>query len=113
MKPASAKAKGRRLQNEVAALLRERYGLPESDVKPAVMGESGMDIHLSAAARVHAPLALECKNQERLNIWKALEQATEHGAAESDLTPAVIFTRNRTPVYVALELEDFLALLDR
>lgn len=109
MKPSSAKAKGRRLQNAVAEIVAERFGLDPADVKPAIMGESGVDVHLSAAAREAFPFAVECKNVERLNIWKALEQAEEN--AERGVTPLVIFKRNRSLIYCALAFEDLFKLL--
>lgn len=109
MKTASAKAKARRLQNQIAELIRQHFNLDEADVKPAVMGESGADIKLSSVGRAAFPFAVECKNQERLNIWKALEQAEAN--TEDGLGPVLIFKRNRSRVYIALEFEKFLDLL--
>ena len=53
MKTKSAKAKGKRLQNRVRDLLVEKYSkvLEEGDFKSTTMGESGIDIQLSPAAR--------------------------------------------------------------
>lgn len=82
--------------------------LPPEDVKPAVMGESGADIKLSASAKEVFPFSLECKNQERLNIWQALEQA--EGNSGFNLYPAVIFKRNHSEIYIAMEFEDFLEI---
>ena len=110
MKPSSAKAKGRRLQDEVRKrLLSTFHELEEDDVKTAIMGESGEDIHLSPAARKLFPFSTECKCQEKLNIWKALEQADMN--AKDGHTPLVVFKRNRSKTYVALEFEDLLTLL--
>ena len=76
MKTRSAKNKGKRLQNSVRDILLETFTqLEEDDVKSTTMGESGEDIQLSPAARKLIPFAFECKNQEKLNIWSALEQA--------------------------------------
>lgn len=71
------------------------------------MGESGCDVKLSSAAKAKFPFAVECKNQENLNIWAALRQAEDH-ASKSDTIPLVVFTRNHSQVYVALPLDDFL-----
>lgn len=109
MKPASAKAKGRRLQNEVARCIRRVFGLSERDVRPAVMGANGADIKLSDEAARVFPYAIECKNTERLNIWSAIAQAEAHAQREN-LRPLVIFTRNRAEVYVCVELGHFLQL---
>lgn len=109
--PRSRKAKGRRLQNEVRDRLLELYNgtLEEGDIKAALMGESGTDIKLSPLARKYFPYSTECKNQEKLNIWGALEQAELNN--RSDTSPIVIFKRNRSKTYVALEWEAFLKLI--
>jgi len=72
------------------------------------MGESGEDIILSPAARDVIPYSFECKNQERLNIWESLKQAEDNC---SKYTPAVVFKRNRTKTYIALELDEFLNII--
>ena len=72
------------------------------------MGESGEDIILSPAARDLIPYSFECKNQERLNIWESLSQAEDNSG---EYTPAVVFKRNRTKTYIALELEEFLKII--
>jgi len=73
------------------------------------MGEHGMDVQLSPSARKKFPFAIECKNQEALNIWKSLEQAENNCEG---LTPLLIFKRNKSKIYAALEITDFLDLLD-
>lgn len=107
MKPRSAKNKGVRLQNATRDAILARFpDLEPDDVRTATMGASSEDILLSPAARRLVPFSIECKNQERLNIWAALEQA-EHGA----FPPAVVFKRNRSKTYVAIELDALLNLL--
>ena len=70
MKTRSAKNKGKRLQNSVRDILLETFTqLEEDDIKSTTMGESGEDIQLSPAARKLIPYAIECKNQEKINIW--------------------------------------------
>ena len=49
---------------------------------------------------------IEAKNVEALNIWKALKQS-ERDAGENEL-PIVVFKRNRSKVYVAMEFEQWL-----
>lgn len=104
------KAKGRQLQNWVADEIRKLTGLPKTDIKPAIMGETGMDIKLSQEARKRFGFAVECKNQEKLNIWKALEQA-EFCAKEEGLKPLLFFKRKNTNYYVSLQAKDFFELL--
>ena len=73
------------------------------------MGCPGEDIKLSEAASKVFPFSVECKNQEKLNIWKALEQSDQENRG---LPSMVIFKRNRSKVYVAMELADLLKILE-
>jgi len=106
MKSRSAKNKGKRLQNNVRDLILEKFNqLEEDDVRSITMGDSGEDILLSPAARKLFPFSVECKNQEKLNIWSSLEQ-TETNAGKH--TPLLIFKRNRSKTYAVLQLDDFI-----
>ena len=110
MKSRSAKNKGKRLQNQVRDLLLEKFQqLEEDDVRSTTMGDSGEDILLSTAARRLFPFSVECKNQEKLNIWSSLEQAENNSGKH---TPLLIFKRNRTKTYAVLELNELLKLLN-
>lgn len=110
MRPQSAKAKGRRLQQEVRdAVLAAFPQLEPDDVRSTSMGASGADLLLSPAAKKAFPFAVECKNVESLNIWKALDQALKH--ARIPIHPLVVFRRNNAPTYVALPFDVFLGLL--
>ena len=110
MKPRSAKNKGKRLQNKVRDLILEKFNqLEPDDVRSVTMGESREDILLSPAARKLFPFSTECKNQEKLNIWSSLEQAETNSGKH---IPIVIFKRNRSKTYVALEFEKLLELLN-
>ena len=110
MKPRSAKNKGKRLQNQIRDLILEKFNqLEPDDVRSITMGDSGEDILLSPAARKLFPFSVECKNQEKLNIWSALEQAENNSNGH---TPLLIFKRNRTETYAVLEVNKLLELLD-
>ena len=110
MKPRSAKNKGKRLQNKIRDLILEKFdSLEPDDVRSITMGDSGEDILLSPAARRLFPYSVECKNQEKLNIWSSLEQAEENSGKH---TPLVIFKRNRSKTYAVLEFKELLKLLD-
>jgi len=111
MQTRSAKAKGRRLQDEVQEMLLEHFKdtLEPDDIRKAIMGESGTDLKLSPAAKRVFPFSVECKNQEKLNIWGALKQAQENTVEGTD--PLLIFKRNRSDTYVSLRMETFLKLL--
>ena len=110
MKTRSAKNKGKRLQNSVRDILLETFkeDLEPDDIKSAVMGDSGEDIQLSPAARKFIPYSIECKNQEKLNIWSSLEQAEDNS---KDSTPVLIFKRNRSKTYAVIEFKEFVELI--
>jgi len=110
VKPASAKAKGRRLQNDLRDMISKRFGLEEGDVKAAVMGEKGADLHLSPAARRVFPYAVEAKNVERLNVWTAYDQAASNAGK---LEPLLVMKRNRSKLLVVVSLDHFMDLVDR
>ena len=110
MKPRSAKNKGKRLQNKVRDLILEKFNsLEPDDVRSITMGDSGEDILLSPVARKQFPFSVECKNQEKLNIWSAIEQAENNSGNH---TPLVIFKRNRTKTYAVLNVEKFIELIN-
>ena len=75
------------------------------------MGESGVDIQLVGKARELFPFAVECKNQERINIWESWEQC-EDNAKKEKLMPALFFKRNRKLPLVTLRASDFFMLLN-
>lgn len=109
MKPSSAKAKGRRLQQEIRdRILCAFPSLEPDDVKCAIMGEAGEDVKLSPAARKLFPFSVEAKNTEKLAIWQALEQAEKN---RGGWEPLLVFRRNRSKTYVALEMDAFLEIL--
>ena len=109
MKAASAKQKGRRLQQEVVTQL-HKYApeLRKGDIRSTSMGAGGVDVLLSPAAREIYNFDIECKNVEKLNIWKAMEQAVNN---QDEGLPVVIFSRNKAKTYIALEFEEFLKIL--
>ena len=110
MKTRSAKSKGRRLQNQIKELLLESFKeLEPDDVRSTTMGDSGEDVLLSPAARKLFPFSVECKNQEKLNIWSSLEQAETNAGKHM---PLLIFKRNRSKTYATLQLDDLMRLLD-
>lgn len=107
MKPKSAKAKGRRLQQTVVEMLVE-FGIDEADVRSAIMGESGEDIPLSSVGRDRFPFSIECKNTERLSIWSAWKQAMKNAGHHP---PIVIFKRNHSEILCTLRFSDLLEVL--
>lgn len=109
MKTASCKQKGRKACKDVQELL-YKYApyLQPGDIEVTSSGVTGEDIKLSPAARVQYPYAIECKNQEKLNIWSAIEQAKTH--VKTSEIPLLFFKRNRSDLMVCLSAEDFMKL---
>ncbi len=105
----SRKSRGRRLQQYVRDTIKSHFKLNDDDIYSRSMGASGTDVYMSDVGYTHCPLAIECKNQESLNIWSALEQSETNKTKE--LIPVVVFKRNRTDAYVALKFTDLLGLM--
>ena len=108
MKIKSAKAKGRNLQNLVRDKLRSIFVgkvLEEDDIKSQTMGMGGEDIVLSPSAKKVIPYSFECKNTERLNLWKSLEQCESNC---EDREPVLVIKRNRSDVYAIIKFDNFL-----
>ena len=113
MKPKSAKAKGRNLQNLVRDKLRSIFvdlwtkvpKLEYDDIKSQTMGMGGEDIVLSPMAKKLIPYSFECKNTERLNLWKSLGQCEDNS---EERIPVLIIKRNRSKVYAVIDFDYFL-----
>ena len=109
MKPNSGKAKGRRVVQELKeAILFAFPHLQSDDIQMVPTSVGGEDLKLSPAARKCWPFSTECKCQEKLNVWAAFRQAEANSGGR---LYNVVFRRNRTELYVALRLGDFLKLL--
>ena len=105
MKTSSAKAKGRRLQQKFMQLLIEKLDIDPEDIESRSMGAGGEDLIMSRAARHKFPYSVECKNQEKLNIWSAWEQANSNRGIYE---PLVVIKRNGTAPLVVLDANVFL-----
>ena len=108
MKPSSAKAKGRALQDWMRKKLMEELDIHANDIKTAVMGESGEDIKMARAAREKFPYSVECKNVEKLNVWQAYDQACENSG---DYEPLLVMKKNRKKPLVVMDAEAFINLM--
>ena len=98
----NSKQKGARYERRVAQLLRE-YGYEAERGCQHSGGKDSPDVKHNMVG-IH----IEAKNQERLNIWNALEQSRRD--AGKDEIPIVVFTRNRAKDYVAMSFENFMEL---
>lgn len=110
MKPQSAKAKGRRLQQQIVQDLLELFPhLGEDDVRSTSMGAGGEDIQLSASARRSIPYSIEAKNQERVNVWNAMEQCRTNAPKDSE--PIVVFKKNGEKPHVLVSWSHFKGMI--
>jgi len=107
MKPAGKREKGRRLELRFAKLLR-RSGLdkgarrrPFSGGVWGVMGRGDIITRL--------PFSFECKNTERLSLWKFWEQAEEQ--ASPSRPPVLIYSSNYRPIMAIMKADTFLEIL--
>ena len=97
MKIQSAKQKGRKLQQKVAKDIIETFPqLEQDDCFSTSMGCGGEDVKMSPLARSCIPLSFECKNQEKINIWEAYEQAKKN--CPEGANPCVVFKKNHSDV---------------
>ena len=107
MKTSSAKAKGRKLQQWTRDRLIESLSIHPEDIESRSMGAGGEDLIMSRVARSAFPYSIECKNQEKLNIWSAYEQASENAG---EYTPLVVLKRNNSKPLVLVDAETFIDL---
>ena len=107
MKPQSAKAKGRRLQQQFRELLIEELGIHPEDIESRSMGAGGEDLIMARAAREKFPYSIECKNVEKLNVWEAYKQAEENS---KNYEPVVVMKRNNHKTLVVIDAEHFVKI---
>ncbi len=107
MKTQSAKAKGRRLQQWVRDQLIEELDVHPEDIESRSMGAGGEVLIMARAAREKFPYSVECKNQEKLNVWESYSQATENSG---DYEPIVVIKRNNHKPLVVVDAEYFVRL---
>ena len=108
MRTQSRKAKGRRLQQKFMQLLIEKLDIDPEDIESRSMGAGGEDLIMSKAARHKFPYSIECKNQEKLNIWAAWEQANNN---KGIYEPLIVIKKNGVSPLVVLDAENFLELV--
>ena len=108
MKARSAKNKGKRLQNILRDKLIELYPALKDDIGSQIMGVKGEDIILTPHARALLPYSFECKNVEKLNVWKSFELCKTNAG---DLTPVLVIKKNRQTPKVVMELDEWLEII--
>ena len=107
MKTPSAKAKGRRLQQWFRDLLIEKLNIHPEDIESRSMGAGGEDLIMARAAREKFPYSVECKNQEKINLWESYNQAQQNSKNHE---PVVILKRNNSKPLILVDAEYFVKL---
>ena len=107
MKVQSAKAKGRNLQKWTRERLIEELEIHVEDIESRSMGASGEDLIMARAARKKFPYSIECKNQERVNVWESYKQALENSG---DYEPIVVIKKNHHKPLVVIDAEAFIKM---
>ena len=110
MRPQSAKAKGRRLQQWVREQLIEKLNVHPEDIESRSMGAGGEDLIMARAARQKFPHSIECKNVEKLNIWDAYEQSA---ANCGDYEPIVVIKKNGKKPLVVVDAEYYIQMFNK
>ena len=110
MKTQSAKAKGRKLQQWMRTLLIEKLDIHPEDIESRSMGAGGEELIMARAAREKFPLSVECKNQEKVNVWESYKQAEDNS---KDYEPVVVIKRNNSKPLVVIDAEYFVSMFDK
>ena len=108
MKTRSAKNKGKRLQNILRDKLIKLYPTLENDISSQIMGMQGEDIVLTPHAKAILPYSFECKNVEKLNVWKSFKQCETNSG---NSTPVLVIKRNREKPKIVMYLDQWLKII--
>ncbi len=114
MKPSSAKAKGRKLQQWACEQISKLTGCawgPDEQIASREMGQAGVDIRLIADAAKAFPWSVECKCCESWRLPDWIQQAQKNRLPGTDWL--LICKRNRQAPVVVLDAETFFQVLDR
>lgn len=108
MTPASAKSKGRKLQQFVrGALLAAFPSLQPDDVRSCPMGSGGEDVQLSPFARTWFDFSVECKARASLVVYRWLDEAAKRGKGE----PLLVIKADRREPLAVLPFNTFMELV--
>lgn len=96
----NSRQKGAAYERKIAKMLRD-YGYEAERGCQHAGGKDSPDVK-SNLYGIH----IEAKKVEHLNIWNALNQSARDSG--EDEVPVVIFARNRSKNYVAMEFDDWM-----
>lgn len=111
---ASAKGKGKRLQNWTCEQISELIGLPwgkDQMIASREASQTGTDVRLVGKAQVMFPFSVECKNQEAWRVPQWIEQAKDNQKEGTDWL--LVMKKNYHEPVVVMDAEQFFDLLGR
>lgn len=109
IRPQSAKAKGRKLQQAVRDSILDTFpSLEADDVRSTSMGAGGEDVQLSPAARRLFPYSVECKNLAKIAVFNYYEQSRTNAG---NYEPLVVIKQNRSKPLAVVDLDHFMNLV--
>lgn len=114
IKPSSAKAKGRALQQWTCQKISDLLGVPwgsDETIASREASQSGTDVRLVGEAKQRFPFSVECKAQESWAIHSWIEQAQQNREPGTDWL--VVAKRSRKPPVVVMDAERFFDMLTR
>lgn len=117
IKVSSRKSKGRGLQKYVCSKLAEVLKIDyqqdndNCEIHSKEMGQSGTDIVLRGVARERIKFDIECKNTEKLNLYKTIEQSKLN--TQNGRNWLVVHKKNQHKPITILDFEVFVSLLKR
>lgn len=108
--PASAKAKGRKLQQWVRDFLLSLHpDLEPDDIKSTSMGAGGEDVQLSPAARKLIPISVECKARQKIQVYQWYDQAISN--CKAGIEPVVILKADRKKPLALIDAETLFTMM--
>jgi hypothetical protein len=117
MKPSSCKQKGRMLQKWVCERIAEIFEIDFDNqddqclIHSREMGQSGVDIVLRGEIYKKFKFDVECKNTEKLNLYKTIEQSKNNTEIGRDWL--IVHKKNRSKPIVIMDWEAFEKLIRR
>jgi hypothetical protein len=113
----SAKAKGRWLQDWVAAKISDILNIPwgredDSLIEPRQMGMNGVDVILRGEAAERFPFAIECKSGQAIGWQAAIRQARANTPKEKNWLVFMKTKEFKNPV-VMLDANVFFDIMEK
>lgn len=110
IKPASAKAKGRRFQQWIRTELIKKFGLSQTDIQSQPMGSQGEDIVLGDQSRAKFPYSVEAKHRQSYKeLYKAYDQASDNCPPGAE--PIFIVRTDRRDALVVVDFQHFIDMV--